>query len=104
MSKLHDEANINDRAMTILDIFFENSRANKQCASPVSQWENALWLMPNFTSMQLNLTKSHCIYLAIRQGFSPSRMTANNEISPIKFCYNTRFTLPKPSQSSRSIL
>ena len=34
----------------------------------------------------------------------PSRMTSNNKISPMKFCYNTSFTLPKQSQRSRSIL
>ena len=44
------------------------------------------------------------IYPAIRRGFCPSRMTSNNEISPMKFCYNTNFTLPKQSQRSRSIL
>ena len=44
------------------------------------------------------------IYLAIRRGFCPSRMTSNNLISPMKFCYNNNFTLPKQSQRSRSIL
>ena len=33
-----------------------------------------------------------------------SRMTTNNLISPMKFCYNTSFTLPKQSQRSRSVL
>ena len=33
------------------------------------------------------------IYPAIRRGFCPSRMTSNNFISPMKFCYNTNFTL-----------
>ena len=37
-------------------------------------------------------------------GFCHSRMTSNNLMSPIKFCYNTNFTLPKQSQRSRSIL
>ena len=27
--------------------------------------------------------------------FCPSRMTSNKRISPMKFCYNTNFTLPK---------
>ena len=44
------------------------------------------------------------IFLAIRRGFRPSRMTSNNLISPIKFCYNTNSTLPKQCQSSRSVL
>ena len=44
------------------------------------------------------------IFLAIRRGFRPSRMTSNNLISPMKFCYNTNSTLPKQCQSSRSIL
>ena len=34
----------------------------------------------------------------IRQGF------ANNYISPMQFCYNTSFTLPRQYQRSRSIL
>ena len=41
---------------------------------------------------------------AIRRGFRPSRMTSNNLISPMKFCYNTNSTLPKQCQSSRSVL
>ena len=49
-------------------------------------------------------TTEYRIYPAIRQGFCPSRMTSNNEISLNKFCYNTNFTLPKQSQRSRSIL
>ena len=44
------------------------------------------------------------IYLAIRRGFCPSRMTSNNLNSPMKFCNNTNFTLPKHSQRSRSVL
>ena len=44
------------------------------------------------------------IFPAIRQGFRPSRMTSNNLISPMKFCYNTNSTLPKQCQSSRSVL
>ena len=44
------------------------------------------------------------IYLAIRWDFSLIRMTAHNRISPMKFCYNTSFTLPKKSQISRSVL
>ena len=44
------------------------------------------------------------IFPAIRRGFRPSRMTSNNLISPMKFCYNTNSTLPKQCQSSRSIL
>ena len=42
------------------------------------------------------------IFPAIRRGFRPSRMTSNNLISPMKFCYNTNSTLPKQCQSSRS--
>ena len=44
------------------------------------------------------------IFPAIRRGFRPSRMTSNNLISPMKFCYNTNSTLPKQCQSSRSVL
>ena len=44
------------------------------------------------------------IFPAIRRGFRPSRMTSNNLISPMKFCYNTNSNLPKQCQSSRSIL
>ena len=43
-------------------------------------------------------------YPAIRQGFCRSRMTSNYKTSPMKFCYNTNFTLPKQSQRSRSVL
>ena len=44
------------------------------------------------------------IFPAIRRGFRPSRMTLNNLISPVKFCYKTNSTLPKQCQSSRSVL
>ena len=50
------------------------------------------------------LNDSHRIYSAIRRGFHLSRMTTNNLISSMKFCYNTSFTLPKQSQRSRSVL
>ena len=43
------------------------------------------------------------IYPAIRRVFCPSRVTSNNLTSPMKFCNNTNFTLPKQSQRSRSI-
>ena len=39
-----------------------------------------------------------------KTGFRPSRMTSNNLISPMKFCYNTNSTLPEQCQSSRSVL
>ena len=45
-----------------------------------------------------NVFKLYRIYSAKRQGFLLSRMTANNLISPMKFCYNMSFTLPKQSQ------
>ena len=48
--------------------------------------------------------RQYRIFPAIRRGFCPSRMTSNNLISPMKFCYNTNSTLPKQCQSSRSIL
>ena len=41
---------------------------------------------------------------AYKTGFSLSRMTSNNKISPMKIYYNTSFTIPKKSQSSRSVL
>ena len=47
---------------------------------------------------------NYCIHLAIRQDFSLSRMSSNNQISSMKFCYNMHFTLPKQSQRSRSVL
>ena len=46
----------------------------------------------------------YCNYLAIpylfsyKTGFPLSRMTTNNYICPMKFCYNIQFTLPKQSQ------
>ena len=49
-------------------------------------------------------TPTYRIFPAIRRGFRPSRMTSNNLISPMKFCYNTNSTLPKQCQSSRSVL
>ena len=51
-----------------------------------------------------SLQSDYRIFLAIRRGFRPSRMTSNNLISPLKFCYNTNSTLPKQCQSSRSVL
>ena len=50
------------------------------------------------------MTFEYRIFPAIRRGFRPSRMTSNNLISPMKFCYNTNSTLPKQCQSSRSVL
>ena len=50
----------------------------------------------------MNIT--YLIFPAIRRGFGPSRMTSNNLISPMKFCYKTNSTLPKQCQSSRSVL
>ena len=44
------------------------------------------------------------IYSAIRWSFPLSKLTTNNIISPLKFCYSTSFTLPKQSQRSRSVL
>ena len=40
----------------------------------------------------------HHIYSAIRPGFSLSRMTKTKIISPVKFCYNMHFTLPKQAK------
>ena len=57
-----------------------------------------------FISDHKTTYRKYRIYPAIRQGFCPSRMTSNNYISPMKFCNNTNFTLPKQSQRSRSIL
>ena len=58
----------------------------------------------NGSLLLLMLHHIYRIFPAIRQGFSPSRMTSNNLISPMKFCYNTNSTLPKQCQSSRSVL
>ena len=54
--------------------------------------------------LRLFMKYSYRIFPAIRRGFRPSRMTSNNLISPMKFCYNTNSTLPKQSKSSRSVL
>ena len=43
------------------------------------------------------------IYLGMT-GLSLSRMSTNNQISPMQFCCNTGFILPKQSQRSRSVL
>ena len=37
-----------------------------------------------------------------KTGLSLSRMSTNNQISPMQFCCNTGSTLPKQSQRSRS--
>ena len=39
-----------------------------------------------------------------KTGVCPSRMSSNDLISPMKFCNNTNFTIPKQSQRSRSVL
>ena len=44
------------------------------------------------------------IYLAIKRAFPLFKMATNNLFSPMNFCYQTSFTLPKQSQKSRSIL
>ena len=53
---------------------------------------------------ELQIRLKYRIFPAIRRGFRPSRMTSNNLISPMKFCYKTNSTLPKQCQSSRSVL
>ena len=74
-----------------------------------------VWGVPNFRIFTVNQKTWGKVYaatdrntipyiLAIRQGFSPSRMTTNNLISPMKFCYNTNCTLPQQTQRSRSLL
>ena len=56
------------------------------------------------TSQNLHPKPQYRIFPAIRRGFRPSRMTSNDLISPMKFCYKTNSTLPKRCQSSRSVL
>ena len=51
-----------------------------------------------FEFLHGNNREQYRIYPAIRRAFCPSRMTSNNLISPMKFCNNTNFTLPKHSQ------
>ena len=48
--------------------------------------------------LQLSSDMTPCIYLAKRQGFHLSRMIANNQTNPMKFCYNTSFPVPKEFQ------
>ena len=86
------------------------------CKLTVTLIARVLWAMLKFSITSEFDYLTHCtdkiphsvlvyrIFPAIRRGFRPSRMTSNNLISPMKFCYNTNSTLPKQSQSSRSIL
>ena len=74
-------------------------------------WSNGSFTFLNIAELLYNLQvlvkmpfSVYHIYLAIRRGVYSSRMTSNNKISPMEFCYNTNFTLPKQSQGSRSIL
>ena len=39
-----------------------------------------------------------------KKAFSLSRMTTTKYFSPMKFCYNTSFILPKQSQRAKSFL
>ena len=43
------------------------------------------------------ILKNYCIYSVIRWGFPLSRMTVNNQISPMEFCYNTIPFLNNPN-------
>ena len=67
-----------------------------------------LWKITiNYPDTLIWSTKSPTVlpYLSgYKTGLCPSRMTSNNQISPMKFWYDTNFTLPKQSQRSRSIL
>ena len=55
--------------------------------------------------LQLVVSEYELPYLSsYKTGFCPSRMTSNTLISPMKFYYNTHFSLPRQSQRSRSIL
>ena len=73
---------------------------------------NTVLIRINFPASFLGWIKSskvfgftfYPIYSAIRGFYSLSRMTTNNLISPMIFCYNTNFTLPKQFQRFRSIL
>ena len=51
-----------------------------------------------------NCSSSLPYLFGYKTGLSLSRMSTNNQISPMQFCCNTGFTLPKQSQSSRSVL
>ena len=61
-------------------------------------------LLCYFFSIFMNfiLSTLYRIYPAIRHVFFSPRMTSNFNL--MKFCYNTKFTLPKQSQRSRSVL
>ena len=58
----------------------------------------------------LKLNTVMCLSIGIpylfdyKMGLSLSRMSTNNQISPMQFCCNTGFTFPKQSQRSRSVL
>ena len=43
---------------------------------------------------RLHFSQYYRIYSAIRRGFPRSRISTNNQIRPMQFCCNTRFTLP----------
>ena len=62
------------------------------------------WHLAYHITLNSQAKQEYRIFPAIRRGFRPSRMTSNNLISPMKFCYNTNSTLPKQCQSSRSVL
>ena len=64
--------------------------------------------LPHFylfmSEILLLVTLVYRIYPAIRRGFCAPKITSIKLISPMKFCNNTNFTLPKQSQRSRSVL
>ena len=73
----------------------------ESCPETYGHWTSQISL-----HKRLHTHQNMCsIYLAIRWGFPLSRMTTNNFISPMKFCYNTTFTFqnnPKDLDSDRS--
>ena len=69
----------------------------------VYEWLLRYWQYCQKTCLLAQVHVMYRIYPTIRRGFCPSKMTSNNYISPMKFWYNTTFTLLKQSQRSRSI-
>ena len=76
----------------------------KQKAETDSSGADSTQVSPSVQEDKGMIAIAYRIYPAISWSFPLSRMTTNNKSSPMEFCYNTIFTLPKRSQRSRSIL
>ena len=103
---------------TVYKKFYKSCLRGKSKLDQTSQGDQALWdvlkarfrfLCQVHSNKQRQIQSSLCFYrvpylFGNKTGFPLSRMSTNNQISPMQFCCNSSFTLPEQSRRSRSVL